>query len=358
MSRDPVRIVDGGARSLVDGEGAGSSASVSVRDLRIAREVHGATYDVEAGLRRFSASLAAGAAGADLVGGDLPGGAGPVGPSPAPAVGQGAAGAPGAVGAPALTGTGALAGTGTLAGAGGWAPAVLSLKAVGLAVLGVGALVAAGTVAIEGPTTAPAGGESSSRLAATQPTTQARVFAPEASASEVVSPIADAPVGEATSRGASSKVDRQPRGTSAAPIVEPAAPVVEPAAPIVEPAAPVVAPPRGASIASSSVRPSVKPEMDHLAQVRAAASPAAALALAEEGHARFPGGVFWQEREAIAIDALGRVGRGSAARSRAEAFLARHPESPYAGTLRRLSTGAASTPPIDPQPAPAVSPGG
>ena len=71
-----------------------------------------------------------------------------------------------------------------------------------------------------------------------------------------------------------------------------------------------------------------------MAKIRATADPAARLALADEGHAQFPHGVFWQEREIIAIGALSSLGRASEAESRARAFVGKHPESPYAESLK------------------------
>ncbi len=81
--------------------------------------------------------------------------------------------------------------------------------------------------------------------------------------------------------------------------------------------------------------------MDQLGEIRKATGrdPGKALALAEEGHARFPGGVFWQEREALAISALVKLGRSGEAKSRARRFVERHPESPMAEGLRRLAEG-------------------
>lgn len=77
--------------------------------------------------------------------------------------------------------------------------------------------------------------------------------------------------------------------------------------------------------------------MDQLALVRRATDPGSALALADAGHAMFPRGVFWQEREAIAIASLAQMGRGDDARARARAFLARHPGSLFAEGLRRVA---------------------
>jgi hypothetical protein len=55
--------------------------------------------------------------------------------------------------------------------------------------------------------------------------------------------------------------------------------------------------------------------------------------------AQFPHGVLSQEREVVAIDALTGLGERAAARSRAQAFLAHYPDSPYAARLRPLISG-------------------
>ena len=50
--------------------------------------------------------------------------------------------------------------------------------------------------------------------------------------------------------------------------------------------------------------------------------------------AAFPDGALAQEREALAIQALARSGQRMAAAKRAQAFLARYPESPHAADVR------------------------
>lgn len=90
-------------------------------------------------------------------------------------------------------------------------------------------------------------------------------------------------------------------------------------------------------IPSADARPSVKPEMDQMALLRQTADPARRLALADQGHAQFPKGVFWQEREVAAIGALAQLGRTPEAKARAQAFLARHPESPYREIVRGIA---------------------
>jgi hypothetical protein len=60
-------------------------------------------------------------------------------------------------------------------------------------------------------------------------------------------------------------------------------------------------------------------------------------ALAEVAHldALFPSGALVQEREIVAIDALGALGDTEGARARADAFLRSFPASPYAAHLRQ-----------------------
>jgi hypothetical protein len=63
--------------------------------------------------------------------------------------------------------------------------------------------------------------------------------------------------------------------------------------------------------------------------------PARAATMASEGHARFAKGVFWQEREMILINALAASGRRDEAKARASALVAKNPDSPFAERLRR-----------------------
>jgi hypothetical protein len=122
---------------------------------------------------------------------------------------------------------------------------------------------------------------------------------------------------------------------SAAPPLDPSAPP----APPVPPASAETAEPPAPAARPAARRPAAAPaedglhqEVEHLARVRSlvASNPAEALAMAEEGHRRFRGGVLRQEREALAIDALGRLGRRGEAQVRARAFLAAYPRSPLA----------------------------
>lgn len=69
------------------------------------------------------------------------------------------------------------------------------------------------------------------------------------------------------------------------------------------------------------------------ARARISADPAGALALLAEHRRLFPRGQLGAEREVLTIDALSRLGRRDEARTRAEAFLKRHPASPYAAKV-------------------------
>jgi hypothetical protein len=118
-------------------------------------------------------------------------------------------------------------------------------------------------------------------------------------------------------------------------------------------APPAAADPTGAGFAADAPAPAapvsagdaLAAEMEHLARLRAleGRDPAQALALAAEGSQRFPAGQFVQEREAIAIGALVRLGRAPEARARAVAFAAAYPRSAFTERLERL-TGTGGRP--------------
>jgi hypothetical protein len=129
----------------------------------------------------------------------------------------------------------------------------------------------------------------------------------------------------------------------AAPVVvtpPPPAPSVAPK-PIPVPSAelsvsdlPTEPPPSAAASAPPAAKPEsaeekLRAEIKQLASVRAA-PPLLALRLANEGHQRFQGGVFYQERETLAISALTKLGRSAEAKARGRAFLASFPKGPYA----------------------------
>jgi hypothetical protein len=61
-----------------------------------------------------------------------------------------------------------------------------------------------------------------------------------------------------------------------------------------------------------------------------------ALTLLEQSGQRFPNGALGHEREALIVEALLRSGRQDLGQARARSFLARYPESPLAGRIRKL----------------------
>ena len=86
--------------------------------------------------------------------------------------------------------------------------------------------------------------------------------------------------------------------------------------------------------APMSAEERLRAEMKDLAEIRGS-SPAQALERANQGHQKFKGGMFYQEREALAISALTKLGRSAEAKSRAQQFLATFPKGPYAERIRR-----------------------
>jgi hypothetical protein len=81
--------------------------------------------------------------------------------------------------------------------------------------------------------------------------------------------------------------------------------------------------------------PEAELELLRRARGQLADTPQRALDTTDQHHALFRDGVFAEEREAIAIEALVRLGQHARARQRAKAFHSRYPNSAYA---RRLET--------------------
>jgi hypothetical protein len=95
-----------------------------------------------------------------------------------------------------------------------------------------------------------------------------------------------------------------------------------------EPARPLSAPTAPSKPAAAKA---MAPELDLLsrAQRLLARDPAAALEVIDEHARAYPAGEFVEEREALAIDALRRLGRRQEAQARAQGFLLRYPASPH-----------------------------
>jgi hypothetical protein len=91
---------------------------------------------------------------------------------------------------------------------------------------------------------------------------------------------------------------------------------------------------------------SVAREVALLGRARAAlaSDPAQALALTQEGQRDFPRGVLGEEREAIAVLALLRLGRRTEGAARGQAFVTRYPDGPFTERVR-LALGPSNGPP-------------
>ena len=70
------------------------------------------------------------------------------------------------------------------------------------------------------------------------------------------------------------------------------------------------------------------------AQAALATQPARALALTSEHQRRFRSGALAEEREALAIEALSRLGRAQEAQRRAALFQRKYPHSVHASRVR------------------------
>jgi len=107
-------------------------------------------------------------------------------------------------------------------------------------------------------------------------------------------------------------------------------------APSVEPTdVPAVVPSGEADPRVPEARPT-ESEILQRAQAALRERPLEALGLARTHQEVYPGGVLSQERDLIIIDALERAGRHDRARSRAEGFIARYPNSAHVVRLRQL----------------------
>jgi hypothetical protein len=86
----------------------------------------------------------------------------------------------------------------------------------------------------------------------------------------------------------------------------------------------------------------VPPELQLLAAAQRALrdSPSNALALANLHARQYPSGLFVQEREEIAVEALLKLGDLEAGRARGRAFLAHYPQSTHASAIARMLDAA------------------
>jgi hypothetical protein len=91
-----------------------------------------------------------------------------------------------------------------------------------------------------------------------------------------------------------------------------------------------------AAAPAAAASDSVALEMADLVRLRQLehSDPGAALGAADQGKRLFPNGIYDEDREAIAIGLLVKLGRKSDARRRASLFLSHYPHSPLAERVR------------------------
>lgn len=155
------------------------------------------------------------------------------------------------------------------------------------------------------------------------------------------------------SRAAAPAHPAQPAAVEAAPAEAPARPVE---APVPAPIEAEVAAPAEAEVAAPAARPLPRPvtptvldpladEARLISEAHAVleAQPARALALTTTHRRLYAEGQLAAERELVAIDALMRLGRADAARTRAARLEAHYPSSPYSARAQRILARAAES---------------
>jgi hypothetical protein len=298
-------------------------------------EALSAGYDVAAGLARFEAALGMTAAGS---------GAASSGTAASPTGGPGAVNS--ATGNAALAssaaghGVGAAAGSGA-AGSGITAGVGAAAGLKGLLIAGVGACLIAG--AAVGGYQFYGRSSAASADAANPELVIAPAQVPVGARSVAVSAPAPPAVVASESVARDTDLDLVAEAHAEKPRTAPSAVVSARTDKVLVPSvsAPSIEEPPTAVGKSRST--DLTEEMEQLARLRSVASsdPSAALRLANEGEQRFAKGLFRQEREAIAIQALGQLNRTSEAKQRARAFKAAYPRSPFLVRMNQWLVGDA-----------------
>jgi hypothetical protein len=168
-----------------------------------------------------------------------------------------------------------------------------------------------------------------------------------------------------SARAAQAPMARADEHAVAAPAAAALAPA--PAAPALRPATAVKPAPARTkqAVPPAPTAPHAEAELALLQRSQAALdhAPAEALALAEQHAQAYPRGLFAQEREILALEALLKLKQKSAAIARAERFMRAYPVSPHARRVRALleRSHSLATPTITPSslhssgdPAPAI----
>ncbi len=114
-----------------------------------------------------------------------------------------------------------------------------------------------------------------------------------------------------------------------------------------DPGGPLRAAPQSAHAPAPSDRDDVQREFAQLARVRAALEhgASAALALADAGNREFPHGMLAEERDALAIRALARLGRIAELHRRGAIYLQRFPRGIHTAEVRQALAAAPTASP-------------
>lgn len=145
-----------------------------------------------------------------------------------------------------------------------------------------------------------------------------------------------APSGARPARSVGEKAANEPDPPNAPPLAptDSPAPTPAPSAAPTVPSSPALVVPSAPDIRLADEIARVRSARDALRSGNAALT----LSLLDALDREHPAGTLGQEREAMRIEALANTGRTGEARSRADAFLARHPGSAFASSVGRYAT--------------------
>jgi hypothetical protein len=241
-----------------------------------------------------------------------------------------------AAGVAALTTSKAAAATAKAAAATAAATGSVAPPAAAIATAGTGAAIAGKIVAVVAVVAAVGGGTTAVVHYANRAATTAPV--PTASAAPVVAQAP--PARPAPKPSAATTAIAAPETTAAAPVASSTARIELPRAPAPSVVVPPAAPTATGVVTASSLDAEIALVRDARAALRGGDA-ARSVALLDEHDRRFPGGALAEDCAAERIYALCAMGNVDGARSAAARFLADHPYSPHAASVR-ASCGVAT----------------
>jgi len=202
----------------------------------------------------------------------------------------------------------------------------------------VGTLLGAGVVALV------LGGAIWASLPADTPRTTSPVESAAAAVEPAVPQPATPPEGTAAPEPEETAAP-EPAETAAPEPAETAAPEpAETAAP--EPEETAASEPAETAVPSTRAptrqAPTLADEIAHMAELRrsAGSDPRRALAMARAGERQFAAGLFGEERQALIVLSLDRLGRDAAARAAARRFLRAHPASTFRARVEPIASAS------------------